>query len=119
MKVGSEEEFFRRGREVARKADAGEAIPEETILSFENPAELLGLLTTARLALYRAVKEQPGSIACLARRLHRDRSAVKRDVDELLKAGLVRVESKPFPGHGRMKEVRPVADRLRLEAVLG
>jgi predicted transcriptional regulator len=118
MSVSSEEDFFRRGREVARKADQGEALPEEKILSFEDPSEMLGLLTSARLALFRAVREQPGSITFLAQRLHRDRSAVKRDVDELLRAGLVRVESKSLPGHGRMKEVSSVADTVRLEAVL-
>jgi len=118
VKVCSDEDFFRRGRELADRADRGEAVPDEKILSFEDPSEMLGLLTTARLALFRAVKEQPGSIAFLARRLHRDRSAVKRDVDQLLKAGLVQVESKPLPGHGRMKEVSPVADTVRLEALL-
>jgi hypothetical protein len=32
-------------------------------------------------------------------------------------AGLVSVEEKLHPGHGRLKEVRAVADRVVLEAV--
>ena len=74
------------------------------------------LLTAARLNLFRAVKEAPGSITDIAVRLHRDRSAVKRDIDELAKAGLVTLEDKPFPGHGRRKEVRVVAERFSLHA---
>ena len=49
-------------------------------------------------------------------RLHRDRSAVKRDVDEMERAGLVTITEKVLPGHGRMKEVRVVANRFRLQA---
>jgi len=44
-----------------------------------------------------------GSITDLSQRLHRDRSAVKRDIDELERIGLVEVEDMPFPGHGRQK----------------
>jgi len=74
------------------------------------------LITSARLALFRAVKEMPGSITDIAERLHRDRSAVKRDIDELERAGLVTIADKVLPGHGRMKEVRATANRFRLQA---
>ena len=66
--------------------------------------------------LFRAVKEMPGSITEISERLHRDRSAVKRDVDELERAGLVTVAEKVLPGHGRMKEVRATAHRFSLQA---
>jgi len=70
------------------------------------------LITTAKLALFRAVRESPGSITELSERLHRDRSAVKRDIDELEKPShrsseiLTRTWSK--------KEVRAVADQVLL-----
>jgi len=48
--------------------------------------------------------------------LHPDRSAVKRDVDELERAGLVTIADKVLPGHGRMKEVRATANRFSLQA---
>ena len=118
LKTATEQEFFRRGRDLARQADAGVALAEEHTVSFEDPADLLRLLTAARLEVFRAVREQPGSITGLAQRLHRDRSAVKRDIDQLARAGMVRVESKVLPGHGRMKEVRSSARSFRLEAVL-
>ncbi len=118
IKSGSEEDFFRRGRIVAKLANEGTALPEECVISFEDPDEMLRLLSAARLALLKSIKEQPGSITELSGRLHRDRSAVKRDVDALEKADIVTVESKTLPGHGRMKEVRAGVQRFRLEAVL-
>ncbi len=87
-------------------------------MSFEDPADMLSLLTVSKLELLRAVKEAPGSITLIAARLQRDRSAVKRDVDQLQQAGLVTVEVKTLPGHGRMKEVRATAQRFRLEAMV-
>ena len=116
IKTGTEDEFFKRGRQLARAADRGERLPRERVISFEDPADLMKLMTETRLALFRAVKETPGSISDIAQRLHRDRSAVKRDVDELQRAGLITVTEKVLPGHGRMKEVRAVADRFHLQA---
>lgn len=118
VKTGTEMDFFARGRDLARLADEGKPLPEACVVSFEDPADVLKLLTTARLALFRAIKEQPGSITAISDRLHRDRSAVKRDVDALATAGLVNVESKALPGHGQMKEVSVAAQRFRLEALL-
>lgn len=116
IKTGTEEDFFKRGRQLATVADSGKQLPDERIISFEDPADVMKLLTSARLALIRAVKEMPGSITEISARLHRDRSAVKRDVDELERAGLVTIADKVQPGHGRMKEVRATANRFSLQA---
>lgn len=114
IKVASADDFFKRGKEIAKLADQGKRIPSEHIISFEDPEDLARLITTAKLVLFRAVKESPGSITDLSQRLHRDRSAVKRDIDELERIGLVEVEDMPFPGHGRRKEVRAVAEQVLL-----
>ena len=116
MKTGTEKDFFKRGRQLAWAADHGEPLADERTISFEDPADLMKLITSARLTLFRAVKEMPGSITEISERLHRDRSAVKRDVDELERAGLVMVAEKVLPGHGRMKEVRATAHRFSLQA---
>lgn len=118
LKAGTEQDFFLRGQALARLADADHKLPEERTLSFEDPAELLRLLTVTRLDIFRSVKEDPGSITDIAGRLHRDRSAVKRDVDQLAQAGLVTIETKVLPGHGQMKEVRASASSFRLEAMV-
>ena len=118
LKTGTEQDFFKRGREIAKAADLGQPIPEESIISFEDPADVTKLITTARLALFRAIKECPGSITQIFERLRRDRSAVKRDIDELERAGLLLVSTKALPGHGRMKEVRAAASQFNLQAVI-
>lgn len=114
VKTGPVEDFFRQGREIARRLDRGENVETVRMISFEDPEDMLELLTTGRVELFRAIKGAPGSIADIARRLHRDRSAVKRDVDLLVSAGIVEIEDKPFPGHGRMKFVKPLADSFSL-----
>lgn len=117
--VGTSADFFRQGREIARKLDRGEKVKPVKIISFEDPEDMLELMTTGRVEVFRAIKSESGSITDLARRLHRDRSAVKRDVDILASAGIVEVEDKPLPGHGRMKYVRPVADNFNLMFQMG
>jgi len=118
IKTGGSDEFFRRGREIAKLADQGKPIPPECVIAFEDAEDIARLVTAGRLALFRAVKASPGSITEIALRLHRDRSAVKRDIDELERAGLLAVVSKLHPGHGRKKEVRAVAQQLVLNAVV-
>ena len=114
IKVANTDEFFMRGKEIAKLADQAKRIPRERVISFEDPEDLARLITTAKLVLFREVKECPGSITDLSQRLHRDRSAVKRDIDELERIGLIEVEDIPFPGHGRKKEVRAVAEQVFL-----
>ena len=81
-------------------------------------SDMLAVLTPARLALFRAIKKSPGSIASIAQTMKRDRSAVTRDVAALGKAGLVTVTERTHPGHGRMKEVRARAKAIKLEALV-
>lgn len=118
IKTAGPKEFFRRGREIAKLADQGKRIPPERVIAFEDPEDIARLISAGRLALFREVKACPGSITEISTRLHRDRSAVKRDIDELERAGLVVVDTKPLPGHGRKKEVRAVAQQVVLNAVV-
>jgi predicted transcriptional regulator len=114
VKIGGSEEFFKRGREIAKLADQGKPIPCERIISFEDPDDMAKLITTAKLSLFREIKLHPGSIQEISDRLKRDRSAVKRDIADLEKAGLLEIEDVPFPGHGRKKEVRVIACQVLL-----
>ncbi|CNK81459.1 HVO_A0114 family putative DNA-binding protein [Yersinia aleksiciae] len=118
IKTATEDDFFKRGKQLAALVDTGKALPEEHTITFEDPLEMVRVLSAARIVLLRAVKMHPGSITSLSTRLKRDRSAVTRDVAILKKAGLVTVEQKVLPGHGRMKEVKTTAHRLKLEAFL-
>ena len=118
IETGTEAEFFARGKRLARQVDRGERLAETHIVTFDDPADVAQLLTQARIGLFRTVKDEPASITAIAARLHRDRSAVKRDVDALLAAGLVSVETAANPGHGTQKIVRAVASRVDLHVLI-
>lgn len=118
IKTATEADSFTRGKQLAALADAGKVLPAEHTITFEDPLEMVRVLSAARIVLLRMVKMHPGSITSLSTRLKRDRSAVTRDVAVLKKAGLVTVEQKVLPGHGRMKEVKTTAHRLKLEAFI-
>lgn len=103
---------------MAALARAGKPIASESVISFGDPADLLKMLALARLAPINAVRAQPDSITAIAERLHRDRSAVKRDVNSLHKAGLLAVEQTVLAGHGMMKRGSLFAQKMRLQAEL-
>lgn len=118
IRVEPSAKFFERGREIAKRADRGVTIPPSRILAFEDFASLLHVLTQKRIVLLKKVKEEPASIARLAQRLKRDRSAVTRDVQVLAHYGVVQVTEKILPGHGKQKWVTPIAREIRLTAEL-
>ena len=107
--TGSAEEFFNRVRSHAAKLDRGEAVTPKISITFEDPLELLNVLTTERVRLLRRAKSGSQPIAELATGLKRDVRAVSRDVVRLEKAGLLRTSYRVNPGHGRYKIVEPVA----------
>ena len=61
--TADENEFFARGKRLAALAEAGKSIPNESIMSCGDPADLLKMLTPARLALMCVVKAQPNAIS--------------------------------------------------------
>ncbi len=118
---GTAEEFFIRGKTLAKRLDRGERIKAKEItasITFEDIGDLLHALSPARLELIQAVKSEPGSITNLAQRLNRDRSAVTRDVELLRQVGILQVEDRPEPGHHRQKWVSPRAPVIKLEALV-
>jgi predicted transcriptional regulator len=118
IRVEGVDSFFERGRKHAKAADRGDAIPSSRVIAFEDAESLLHVLTEKRLLVLKQVKETPTSIAELAKKLKRDRSAVSRDVQVLERFGVIQVTEKPLPGHGRQKWITPLAGEIRLTAVL-
>ena len=118
LKTGSTEEFFDRIRERAKKLDRGETLPPGITISFEDPMDLLKVITSERVRLLRHVKEESQQISVLALGLKRDVRAVSRDVSLLEKAGLLRTSYRSNPGHGRLKVVESVAQEYKLIASL-
>jgi predicted transcriptional regulator len=99
------EGFAKRGRERAKAITAGRPFPPSRGITFESPAEMVRLLTPARLDLFEAVKKQTVSITELAQSLGRDVSAVRRDVSALEKFGIITSRQVVNPGHGRVRMV--------------
>lgn len=118
LKVGSTEDFFSRLRDHARKLDRGETLPPGITITFEDPEDLLEVLTSERVRLLRRIKQESQQISALAAELKRDVRAVSRDVSLLERAGLLRTRYESNPGHGRMKIVEPVAQEYKLVASL-
>lgn len=116
--TGSVDDFFRSVRENAARLDAGKSIAPGTTIIFEDPLEMLNVLTYERMRLLRTAKKGAVPIAKLASELDRDLRAVSRDVVRLEKAGLLRTSYQANPGHGRYKIVEPIAKEYLLSAVI-
>jgi len=116
--TGSADEFFKRVRSHAAKLDRGESIPPRISITFEDPLEMLNVLSSERVRLLRWAKAGALPISVLASGLNRDVRAVSRDVVRLEKAGLLRTSFRVNPGHGKCKIVEPVAREYNLTASL-
>lgn len=114
--VASTEDFFARGREVARALDAGDTPRGGMRLTFEDPKDFSRLINERRIEIMRMVRGKPGSITDIAEGLGRNRDAVARDLRQLEDAGLVLVKKITNPQHGQMNWVEPISDEVILEA---
>jgi predicted transcriptional regulator len=121
IKTESQEEFFTRGKITARLLDRKKSINPSRIISFEDTADLVRFLTQRKMELIAMIRNQPNSIAGLAKALNRSRAAVDRDVYALESVGLIKSEYTINPGHGRHKLIMAVDKKpikLQVEAIL-
>src|SRR5207302_466803 len=109
LTTGTLEEFVERSKERAKKLDRGEKLAPEIRVTFEDPADLLRVLSAERLRVLHTIrtKTKP-TISGLAIILKRDRKAVSRDVKLLESLGLLRTRDESNPGHGVMTVVEPL-----------
>jgi predicted transcriptional regulator len=115
---GPPEAFIRRSIERGRKLDRGETLPLEITVTFEDPADLVRVLSAERIRILRAVRTKPAAASELAVALQRDRKAVRRDISLLESFGLVTSRDEINPGHGRRRIIEPRAVRYRLAATI-
>ncbi len=113
------EGFLARVRGVARQFDKGEPVAPSVTISYGDPAAMFNALTKARLRLLNEVLTTELSIQQLTKRLHRERSAVAKDVLFLEKVGLLTSVKRANPGHGVEKVVRTVAPKIHMVASIG
>lgn len=115
---GSVEAFAGRSLERARRLDRGEKPAPEITMTFEDPADLVRVLSAERVRVIHAVREKPAPVSELAVTLRRDRKAVKRDVALLESFGLVNSREEINPGHGRKRVIEPRAAKYQLVATI-
>jgi predicted transcriptional regulator len=111
--------FFARAKDAAHRADRGETFEGKVTLSFEDPQRMFTVLTETRRRLMLEVMHEAKTINELSHRLHRNRSAITKDVGMLEKMGLVVSERQVNPGHGIQKIVRSIAPKIEMVATLG
>lgn len=114
--TGSIEDFLNRIRGHAANLDRGETVAPKITIIFEDPLEMLNVLTAERIRLLKKMKDGALPVSILASGLRRDIRAVSRDVTCLERAGLLRTSYRANPGHGRYKVVEPVAREYNLSA---
>jgi predicted transcriptional regulator len=113
------EGFFDRARKAAQKADRGESFKRTATFSFEDPQDMFTVLSKSRRRLLLEVMDEPKTMTQLTLKLHRERSAIAKDVGLLEKLGLLVSQKRPNPGHGIEKLVRSVAPKIEMLASLG
>lgn len=84
----------------------------ELTITFDNPLAMLEVLSAKRIQLCETARRQPFSISALAAKLKRDPKNVRRDVLKLEALGVVRLDERVNPGHGRVRIVVPTAHRF-------
>jgi predicted transcriptional regulator len=114
----SVEAFIGRSLERARRLDRGEKLEPEITMTFEDPADLVRVLSAERVRVIHALREKPAPVSELAATLRRDRKAVKRDVTLLESFGLVNAREEINPGHGRRRIIEPLAAKYQLVATI-
>lgn len=109
-----------RRRSLARvaKIEAGERPEPERVITFADPADMLACLSAQRVRLCQTVRRKRLSISALALELGRNRGAVTRDVNQLMRLGLVRLREQTNPGHGVVQIVEPIAERIEMRVAI-
>jgi predicted transcriptional regulator len=112
--------FFGRAREHARKLDRSEKLVPEMTIFFENPSDIMLILSPQRIRVLEFAKKKRGAmpVSALASGLKRDTRAVSRDVELLEQFGLLRTRYQANPGHGKRRIVEPCAEKYQLIATV-
>ena len=96
-------------------ADLRTQLTKNITLNIPMISASMDTVTEARLAIALA---QEGGIGFIHKNMSIEQQAAEVRKVKKFEAGMVTVENKVLPGHGRMKEVRAAASRFRLEALV-
>jgi len=110
------EGYKKRALARAAKLARREPVRPEVTITFDNPLDMLEVLSAERIRLCETARRQSFSVTALATELKRDPKSVRRDVLKLEAAGVLRTHEQVNPGHGRVRIVVPTAQRFELIA---
>jgi len=120
IKVGSRESFFQNAKERLIKLESGEKIDSTRQIVFEDAGDLINFLGTARLSVFRAIRDsRNATYKSLEIVTRRKRDALRKDIRALEKIGLVKHIQTTNPGHGRQIVFLPGVDGpVKIEAIV-
>lgn len=116
--IGSIDDFFTRGRALARKLDAGKSIPDSVVITFEKARDFIEVMTPQRYRVMEWVASHPGTIRDISHGLRRNPDAIRKDVKVLAGFGILSVTKRKNPGHGVINWVEPAAGKIELRATI-
>ena len=119
IRTGNVDEFFARARRAALKADHGEDFEDKVTISFENPDEMLLLLTGGRRRIMLEVMKRPQTVQELANILNRKQATIAKEIRFLEQKGLL--SRKKVQAREKRSEIfiEAVAPKIELVSMLG
>ena len=119
IRTGKVDDFFLRAREAALKADRGEPFEEKVTISFEDPDQMLMLLSGGRRRIMLEVMKRPQTVQNLANILNRNRSTIAKEIRYLEEKGLLTRKKEQAKENRTEVFVEAVAPQIELVAMLG
>jgi len=119
IRTGSVEGFFGNAREAALKADRGDDFDEKVTISFEDPYQMILLLSAGRRRIMMEVMKKPQTVQDLANILNRNRTTIVKEIRFLEQKGLLsRKKGETSENRGEVF-FEAVAPKIELVAMLG
>lgn len=119
IRTGKVDDFFSRAREAALRADRGEPLEEKVTISFEDPDQMLMLLSGGRRRIMLEVMKRPQTVQELANVLKRSRATIAKEIRYLEEKGLLSRKKEQAEENGSEVFVEAVAPQIELVAMLG
>lgn len=112
------EDFTKRSIARAKKIDAGKRLRKELSINFEDPLQMMAVLTVSRLQVLDAVRYERLPVSGIASVLKRDVKTVRRGVNILLARRLVKISLETNPGHRKARMIERIAKKIELRAYI-
>jgi len=119
IRTGNVDEFFARARKAAVKADSGDDFEDKVTICFENPDDMLLLLTGGRRRIMLEVMKRPQTVQELANILNRKRATIAKEIRFLEQKGLLSRKKTQAKENGSEVFVEAVAPKIELVSMLG